>query len=344
MSFINQEDILNIFENLIKYLFKNIKNIDINDFPRLTYDEAMKYYGSDKPDIRFDMKIVDLEENLIKKHGFKVFDDAEFVAGICAQGCANYSRKQIDELTDFVKKPQLGANGLIFIKLINNEIKSSIDKFFSPEDLHKISYKFNAKEGDLILLIAGQKEKTQKALCELRLELGKRLNLIKDNTFAPLWVIDFPMFEWDEETNRFYAKHHPFTSPKEEDIALLETNQNIVRANAYDLVINGVEIGGGSIRIHKKSLQKQIFKLLGFDEETANKQFGFLMDAFEYGAPPHGGIALGLDRLCAVFSNADSIRDFIAFPKNNAARDIMAEAPSFISQEQLKELKIKLDI
>jgi aspartyl-tRNA synthetase len=344
MSFITQEDILNTFEGLAKHLFKNIKGLDVKDFPRISYADAMKYYGSDKPDIRFEMKFVELNE-IVKGKNFNVFDAAEIVVGICAEGCGEYTRKQLDELTEFVKRPQIGATGLVYLKCNNDgTLKSSVDKFYNEEELKKWAAAFNAKPGDLILVLAGKEEKTQKALCELRLEMGTRLGFRDYNNFAPLWVVDFPLLEWDEETKRFYAKHHPFTSPKPEDIPLLDTNPGAVRANAYDLVINGVEIGGGSIRIHNKDLQKKMFQTLGFTDELAQSQFGFLMNAFEYGAPPHGGIAFGFDRFCAVFGGSDSIRDFIAFPKNNTGRDTMSGSPSEISQEQLKELHIRLTV
>jgi aspartyl-tRNA synthetase len=342
MSFVEQEDILNTFEGLVKNLFKSVKGLEFGDFPRMSYADALKYYGSDKPDIRFDMKFVELND-LAKGKEFKVFDDAELIIGINAQGCASYTRKQIDELTDFVKRPQVGANGLIYVRYNEDgTLKSSVDKFFTEPDLAKIAEKMNAKPGDLMLIIPGREEKTQKALCELRLEMGSRMGLRTPGTFSPLWVVDFPLLEWDEETNRFYAKHHPFTAPKPEDIALLDTDAKAVRANAYDLVINGVEIGGGSIRIHNKELQNRMFSVLGFTPEGAQSQFGFLMNAFEYGAPPHGGLAFGFDRLCAVFSGVDSIRDFIAFPKNNSGRDLMSDAPAEVSDEQMKELFIRV--
>lgn len=344
MSFITQEDILNMFEGLAKHLFKNVKGIDVTDFPRMSYADAMKYYGSDKPDIRFEMKFVELND-IVKGKNFNVFDAAELVVGICAEDCGEYTRKQLDELTEFVKRPQIGATGLVYVKYnLDGTLKSSVDKFYNEEELKKWAAAFDAKPGDLILILAGKEEKTQKALCELRLEMGTRLGFRDYNNFAPLWVVDFPLLEWDEETQRFYAKHHPFTSPKPEDIPLLDTNPGAVRANAYDLVINGVEIGGGSIRIHNKDLQKKMFQTLGFTDELAQSQFGFLMNAFEYGAPPHGGIAFGFDRFCAVFGGSDSIRDFIAFPKNNTGRDMMSGSPSGISEEQLKELNIRLTV
>jgi len=342
MSFVEQEDILQTFEGLAKYLFKVIKNVEPASFPRISWHDAMKYYGSDKPDIRFGMKFTELND-LAKNKGFKVFDDAELVVGICATGCAEYSRKQLDELTDFVKKPQIGAGGLVYVKYQNDGIfKSSVDKFYTQEQLKTWAEAFEAKPGDLLLILSGKRLKIQKALGELRLEMGNRLGLRKTNVFAPLWVTDFPLLEWDDETQRFYAMHHPFTAPKPEDIPLLDTHPGDVRANAYDLVINGVEIGGGSIRIHNKDLQQKMFQVLGFTKENAQSQFGFLMNAFEYGAPPHGGIAFGFDRWCALFGGADSIRDFIAFPKNNSGRDLMADSPAQISEEQLKELCLKI--
>jgi len=342
MSFITQEDILQTFEGLVKFLFKEIKNIDINTIPRISYDDAMKYYGSDKPDIRFEMKFAELN-TLCKTGQFKVFDDAELVVGFCAKGAAEYSRKQLDALTDFVKRPQVGAQGLIYVKYNNDgTVKSSVDKFFDENQLKTWCNWFSASPGDLILIMAGIKEKTQIQLSALRLEMAKQLNLINNTVFAPLWVLDFPLLEWDEEAKRFFAKHHPFTSPKIEDMELLNTNPIEVRANAYDLVINGVEIGGGSIRIHNKELQQKMLSVLGFSTEEAIKQFGFLMEAFEYGAPPHGGIAFGFDRFCAVFGGSDSIRDYIAFPKNNSGRDVMVDAPAAISDVQLKELSINV--
>lgn len=343
MSFVEQEDVLLLFEGMVKHLFKFVKGIDFeSSFPRMTWHDAMKYYGSDKPDIRFDMKFVELKE-AVSGRDFVVFDSASYVAGICAEGCANYTRKQVDELTEFVKRPQIGAKGLVYIRCeANGSFKSSVDKFYSPEDLKTIASLFNAKEGDLILILAGDKSKTQKALCELRLEMGSRLGLRDKNVFKPLWVIDFPLFEWDEDTQRFYAMHHPFTSPKPEDIQYLDSAPGRIRANAYDMVVNGVELGGGSIRIHDSQLQNKMFELLGFTPETAESQFGFLMNAFKYGAPPHGGLAFGLDRLVSLFAGLDSIRDCIAFPKNNSGRDMMTDAPSSISEEQLKELALTI--
>lgn len=345
MSFVEQEDVLNTFEGLAKHLFKTIKGIEINKpFPRMTYADAMKYYGSDKPDLRFEMKFVELKE-AVSGRNFMVFDNAEYVGGICAQGCASYTRRELDGLTDFVKRPQVGAKGLVYIKFNDDgTVKSSVDKFYSEDDLREIGKCCNAKVGDLVLILAGEREKTQKALCELRLEMGTRLGLRDKNVFAPLWVLDFPLFEWDEETQRYYAKHHPFTSPKLDDIQLLDSNIGAVRANAYDMVINGVELGGGSIRIHDSELQNKIFELLGFTPEKAQQQFGFLMDAFQYGAPPHGGLAFGLDRFVALFAGLDSIRDCIAFPKNTSGRDVMIDAPNFIDNAQLEELNIRLDL
>jgi len=342
MSFVDQNDILETFEGLAKYLFKEVKGIEIEKFPIMPYSEAIKYYGSDKPDIRFGMKFVEMND-FVKGKNFQVFDKAELIVGIAAQGCGTYSRKQLDKLTDFVKKPQIGANGLIYVKCNEDgSFKSSVDKFFDQEALKLWAEKFNAKPGDLILVLAGEKDHTRKALCELRLEMGNRLEIRDPSNYCPLWVVDFPLLEWDEETQRYHAMHHPFTSPKAEDIELLETDPANVRANAYDMVINGVEIGGGSIRIHNRDLQQLMFKHLGFTDEEAQNQFGFLMNAFEFGAPPHGGIALGFDRLVALFGGQDSIRDFIAFPKNNSGRDIMIDSPSSISAEQLNELKLKI--
>jgi aspartyl-tRNA synthetase len=342
MSFVEQEDILNTFEGLIRHLFKSVKGIDIPDLSRMTYADAMKYYGSDKPDIRFEMKFVELN-NLVKGKGFKVFDDAELIVGICAKGASEYSRKQIDELTEFVKKPQVGASGMVYLRCNKDgSLKSSVDKFFNEEELKKWSLAFQAQPGDLILLLAGASAKTRKALSELRLEMGTQLGLRNKQTFACHWVIDFPLLEWAEDTKRWHAMHHPFTSPKPEDFEKLNSDPGAVRANAYDMVINGVEVGGGSIRIHNKELQARVFEILGFTKEDAQSQFGFLMNAFEYGAPPHGGLAFGFDRLCALFGGAEVIRDFIAFPKNNSGRDVMIDSPSGVSQEQLKELGITL--
>ncbi len=342
MAFVEQEDILNTFEGLLRHLFKTVKGIDIPTLTRMTYADAMKFYGNDKPDIRFEMKFVELND-IVKGKDFKVFDDAELVVGICAKGAAEYTRKQMDELTEFVKRPQLGATGLIYARYNSDgTIKSSVDKFYNEEELKKWTAAFNAEPGDLMMLIAGDKNKARKALSELRLEMGTRLGLRDKNKFACHWVIDFPLLEFDEGSNRYHAMHHPFTSPKPEDIALIDTDPGAVRANAYDMVINGVEIGGGSIRIFNKPLQSRMFDLLGFTKEEAQAQFGFLMSAFEFGAPPHGGIALGFDRLCSMFGGADVIRDFIAFPKNNSGRDVMIDTPSQISQAQLDELMISV--
>lgn len=346
MAFITQEDILNTFEGLVRHLFKNVKGIDMPSVPHMSYDDAMKYYGSDKPDTRFDMKFVELND-VAKGKGFQVFDSAELVVGICAKGCAEYTRKQLDELTEFVKKPQIGAKGLVYVQYkaepagqAGGTFKSSVDKFYSADDLKVWAAKFNAQPGDLILVLSGDADKTRKALNELRLRMGDQLGLRDKNKFSALWVIDFPLLEWNEETKRWHAMHHPFTSPKREDLPFLDSDPGKVRANAYDMVINGTEVGGGSIRIHDRPTQQLMFTKLGFSEEEAKKQFGFLMEAFEFGAPPHGGIAFGFDRLCSLFGGADSIRDFIAFPKNNAGRDMMIDTPSTISQEQLNELSI----
>jgi aspartyl-tRNA synthetase len=342
LSFVEQEDILQIFEGLVRQLFISVKNISFEDFPRMTYADAMEFYGNDKPDIRYGMKIYDFT-SATRNSGFVVFDQAEYVAGIVADGCSEYSRKQVDELTDWVKRPQIGAGGLIYIRMnLDGTVKSSADKFFTEEQLRNFCNQANAKQGDLILILAGAKTRMQKALSELRLEMGNRMGLRPKDTFAPLWVVDFPLLEWDEENERYHAMHHPFTSPKPEDFALLENEPGKVRANAYDLVINGVEVGGGSIRIFDKTLQKQMFTLLGFSDEEAQDQFGFLMNAFEFGAPPHGGIALGFDRLCSIFGGAESIRDFIAFPKNNSGRDMMIDSPSHINPAQLNELQISI--
>lgn len=344
MSFVEQEDVLNMFEGLTKYLFKEIKGVEITEFPRMSYSEAMENYGSDKPDIRFEMKIKNLSD-VVKGKGFQVFDDAEYIGGICAEGCSEYTRKQLDALTDWVKRPQIGAKGMVNVKVnVDGSLKSSVDKYYSAEDLKQIAELLNAKPGDLILILSGAKEKTQKALCELRLEMANQLGLRNKNTFQPLWVVDFPLLEWDEETTRFYAMHHPFTAPKPADISLLDSNPGVVRANAYDLVINGVEIGGGSVRIFDKALQSKMFGLLGFTPEQAEYQFGFLMNAFKYGAPPHAGIAFGFDRLTSMFAGLDSIRDTIAFPKNNSGRDVMMDSPSTIANEQLDELQLKISL
>lgn len=342
MSFVEQDDILETFEGLTKHLFKVVKGVDIEPFKRMPYEEAMKKYGSDKPDLRFGMEFVELND-VAQNQGFKVFDDAELVVGINAEGCANYSRKQLDALTGFVKKPQIGAKGLVYVKYNEDgSFKSSVDKFFDADALKQWAEKFGAKPGDLLLVLAGEADKTRKALNELRLEMGSRLGLRDPNKFAGLWVVDFPLLEWDEESERYHAMHHPFTSPKAEDAHLLETAPEKARANAYDMVINGVEIGGGSIRIFDEELQSKMFSALGFTKEEAQKQFGFLLDAFQYGAPPHGGIAFGFDRWAALFAGRDSIRDVIAFPKNNAGRDVMIDSPSTISEAQLNELHLQV--
>ncbi|MDM8177284.1 MAG: aspartate--tRNA ligase [Pseudosphingobacterium sp.] len=342
MAFVEQEDILNLFEELISYLFKKVKNVEIGKLPRMTYADAMRLYGSDKPDTRFGMQFVELNP-VLQGAGFPVFDNAELVVGIKAEGCASYTRKQIDALTDFVKRPQIGATGLVYLRYNEDgSLKSSVDKFFSQEQLQAWAKAMDANLGDLILVMAGDADKTRKQLNELRLELGNQLGLRDKNKFSALWVVDFPLLEWDDDTKRYHAMHHPFTSPKPEDIALLDTAPGEVRANAYDMVINGTEVGGGSIRIFEKDLQQLMFKHLGFTQEEAQTQFGFLMDAFTYGAPPHGGIAFGFDRLVSIFAGLDSIRDVIAFPKNNAGRDVMIDSPSSISQEQLDELKIEI--
>ncbi len=344
MSFITQEDILNTFEGLARHLFKTVKGIELNDFPRMQYADAMRLYGSDKPDVRFGMEFVELND-IAKGKGFGVFDNAELVVGINAKGSAEYTRKQLDELTEWLKRPQIGATGLIYLRHnADGSLKSSVDKFYNEEELKKWSAAFSTQPGDLVLVLAGQTDKVRKQMNELRLEMGGRLGLRDKNTFAPLWVLDFPLLEWDEDTERYHAMHHPFTSPKPEDIKLLETNPGAVRANAYDMVINGIEVGGGSIRIHNRDLQSLMFKHLGFSPEEAQKQFGFLMDAFEFGAPPHGGLALGFDRLCSIFAGLDSIRDVIAFPKNNSGRDVMIDSPSTIADTQLNELKIKTTV
>jgi aspartyl-tRNA synthetase len=343
MSFVERNDILDTFEGLAKYLFREVKGIEFSElFLRLPYKDAMELYGSDKPDLRFDMKFIDLSASL-KGHNFIVFDTSEYIGGICATKCSEYTRKQLDELTEFVKRPQIGAKGLIYLRYnLDGTLKSSVDKFYSPEDLKKWAESMNAKPGDLILVLSGDKKKTLTALSELRLEMGSRLGLRTKDKFIPLWVVDFPLLEWDEESKRFYAMHHPFTSPVPEDLPLMETDPGKVRANAYDLVINGVEIGGGSIRIHDASVQKLMFKVLGFSDEEANEQFGFLLNAFKFGAPPHGGIAFGFDRWVAMFGGQDSIRDFIAFPKNNSGRDVMLDTPAQISGKQLDELHLIL--
>ncbi len=343
MSFVDRDDVLDTFEGLTNHLFKAIKGIEIKEkYPKMAFSEAMDRYGNDKPDTRFGMEIMDIK-GLTEGKGFVVFDSAEYVRGICAKGCSEYTRKQLDELTDFVKKPQIGAKGLVYVKYNEaGSFKSSVDKFYTPDDLQQWADAMGAKPGDLMLILAGETELTRKALSELRLEMGRRLNLMDSTVFKPLWVVDFPLLEWDEDTQRFHAMHHPFTSPYPEDLELFDTDPGKVRAKAYDLVINGVEIGGGSIRIHNEDLQQKMFDNLGFTREEAQRQFGFLMGAFRYGAPPHGGIAFGFDRMVAMFSGLDSIRDTIAFPKNNAGRDVMIDTPSTISLEQLDELYLDI--
>lgn len=344
MSFVEQEDVLQMFEGLIRHLFKVEKGIDVPPLQRMSWQTAMDKYGSDKPDLRFGMEFTALKE-VFPQGKFSIFDQSEWVGGICVPGGAEYTRKQLDELTDFVKRPQVGASGLIYIKCnADGNFKSSVDKFFNADELKAVAQACDAKAGDLILILAGKAAKTKTALGVLRLEMGNRLGLRDPFNYKLLWVVDFPLLEWDEEAGRFFAMHHPFTAPKPEDDAMLETDPGKVRANAYDMVINGVEVGGGSIRIHDKNLQKRMFKALGFSDEEAQAQFGFLMNAFEYGAPPHGGLAFGFDRLCALFGGADSIRDYIAFPKNNAGRDTMSESPSPISQAQLDELDLKVNL
>ena len=339
MSFVEQEDVIQMFEGMSRHLFREIKGIELDAFPRMTWHDAMKYYGSDKPDTRFEMRFVELMD-VLKGHGFSVFDSAEYIGGICAKGAATYTRKQLDALTDFVKRPQIGAKGMVYARVeADGNVKSSVDKFYTQEVLQQLRAAMNAEPGDLILILSGDNaNKTRKQLCELRLEMGSQLGLRDKNNYSCLWVVDFPLFEWSEEDQRFYAMHHPFTSPKPEDIPLLDTDPGAVRANAYDMVINGVEVGGGSIRIYNSELQHKMFELLGFTPEKAEEQFGFLMNAFKFGAPPHGGLAYGLDRFVSLFAGLDSIRDCIAFPKNNAGRDVMIDAPSAIDDEQLKEL------
>jgi aspartyl-tRNA synthetase len=342
MAFVEQEDILNMFEGLTRHLLKEIKGIEVDKFPRITYDYAMKTYGNDKPDIRFEMKFGEL--NAVAQHkDFPVFNSAELVVGIAAPGCASYTRKEIDALIDWVKRPQVGASGMVYVKCEEDgTFKSSVDKFYDQEDLKKWAEITNAKPGDLILVLSGNTDKTRTQLSALRMEVATRLGLRKPDEFAPLWVVDFPLLEWDEESGRYHAMHHPFTSPKPEDMALIETEPGKVRANAYDMVLNGNEIGGGSIRIHDRDLQSRMFDLLGFSKEEAQAQFGFLMSAFEFGAPPHGGLAFGLDRLVAILGGQETIRDFIAFPKNNSGRDVMIDAPATIDNKQLEELHIRL--
>lgn len=344
MAFVEQEDILNVFEGLTRHLLKQLKGVDVAQFPRMTYDYAMKTYGNDKPDIRFEMKFGEL--NAVAQHkDFGVFNSAELVVGIAAPGCASYTRKEIDALIDWVKRPQIGASGMVYVKCeADGTFKSSVDKFYDQDDLKKWAEATNAKAGDLILILSGNAHKTRTQLSALRMEVATRLGLRKPDEFAPLWVVDFPLLEWDEESGRYHAMHHPFTSPKPEDMKLIETDPGKVRANAYDMVLNGNEIGGGSIRIHDKELQSRMFSLLGFTSEQAEAQFGFLMNAFQFGAPPHGGLAFGLDRLVAILGGQETIRDFIAFPKNNSGRDVMIDAPSAIDEAQLQELHIKLNV
>ena len=345
MSFVEQEDVIQMFEGMSRHLFRTIKGIELDAFPRMTWHDAMKYYGSDKPDTRFEMRFVELMD-VMKGHGFSVFDAAEYIGGICAKGAATYTRKQLDALTDFVKRPQIGAKGMVYARVeADGTVKSSVDKFYTQEVLQQLRAAMNAEPGDLILILSGDNaNKTRKQLCELRLEMGSQLGLRDKNNYSCLWVVDFPLFEWSEEDQRFYAMHHPFTSPKPEDIPLLDTDPGAVRANAYDMVINGVEVGGGSIRIYDSELQHKMFELLGFSPEKAEEQFGFLMNAFKFGAPPHGGLAYGLDRFVSLFAGLDSIRDCIAFPKNNAGRDVMIDAPSAIDDAQLKELCLNITL
>jgi aspartyl-tRNA synthetase len=344
MAFVEQEDILNVFEGLTRHLLKKLKGVEVAEFPRITYDYAIKTYGNDKPDIRFDMKFGEL--NTVAQHSeFAVFNSAELVVGIAAPNCASYTRKEIDALIEWIKRPQIGASGMVYVKCeVDGTFKSSVDKFFSQDDLKKWAEITNAKPGDMIFILSGPANKTRTQLSALRMELATRLGLRNSNVFAPLWVVDFPLLEFDEESNRYHAMHHPFTSPKPEDMKLIETAPGKVRANAYDMVLNGNEIGGGSIRIHDKDLQSKMFSLLGFSNEQAQDQFGFLMNAFQFGAPPHGGLAFGLDRLVAILGGQETIRDFIAFPKNNSGRDVMIDAPSTIDDSQLQELSIKLDL
>lgn len=346
MSFVEQEDVIETFEGMAKHLFKTIRGIEIKEpFLRMTWQDAMKYYGSDKPDLRFGMKFVELMD-IMQRHGFSVFDNAKYIGGICAEGAAHYTRKQLDQLTEFVKRPQVGAKGMVYARVeADGTVKSSVDKFYTQEVLQQMKEAFGANPGDLILILSGDDAmKTRKQLCELRLHVAEQLGLRDKNKFACLWVIDFPLFEWSEEDQRFYAMHHPFTMPNPDDIPLLDTDPGAVRANAYDMVINGVEVGGGSIRIHDSQLQDKMFKLLGFTEERAQERFGFLMNAFKYGAPPHGGLAYGLDRWVSLFAGLDSIRDCIAFPKNNSGRDVMLDAPGVLDDSQLDELHLKVDL
>ncbi len=342
MSFVERDDILNLFEGMIRHLFKELRGIDLPELPRMSWHDAMEYYGCDKPDIRFDMQFVNLTD-LARTKEFAVFNTAEYIGGICVPGCASYTRKQLDALTDFVRRPQIGAKGLVYVRYNEDgTVKSSVDKFYAEDDLKTWLDACGAKPGDLLLILSGEKKKTLPQLCELRLEMGSRLGLRDKDVFKPLWVVDFPLLEWDEETRRFYAMHHPFTSPNPEDVDKMESDPGAVRANAYDMVINGVEVGGGSIRIHDAGMQQRMFRCLGFTPEQAEKQFGFLLNAFKYGAPPHGGIAFGFDRLVSMFAGLDSIRDTIAFPKNNSGRDVMLDSPSEIAEEQFRELGIKL--
>ena len=346
MSFVEQDDVINLFEGMAKYLFKEIRGVELTEpFMRMPWAEAMKYYGSDKPDLRFGMKFVELMD-IMKGHGFGIFDNAAYIGGICAEGAAHYTRKQLDALTEFVKRPQIGAKGMVYARVeADGTVKSSVDKFYTQEILQEMKAAFDAKPGDLILILSGDDAmKTRKQLCELRLEMGNQLGLRDKNKFALLWVVDFPMFEWSDEENRLMAMHHPFTHPKEEDIPLLDTNPEAVRADAYDMVCNGIEVGGGSIRIHDAQLQAKMFEILGFTPERAQEQFGFLMNAFKYGAPPHGGLAYGLDRWVSIFAGLDSIRDCIAFPKNNRGRDVMLDAPSALDPKQLDELNLKVEL
>ena len=344
MSFVEQEDVLNTFEGLTRHLLREIKGVEVDAFPRMPWSVAMEKYGSDKPDIRFDMFLHEMTDKL-KGKGFQVFENAPYIGGICVSGCADYTRKQLDELTEWVKRPQIGSKGLVYIKLNNDgTIRSSVDKFYSEEDLKGIAGLMGAKQGDLILILSGEREHTQNALGLLRVEMANRLGLRPKDVFKPLWVVDFPLLEWNEETKRYFAMHHPFTSPKPEDIALLDSDPGKVRANAYDLVINGVEIGGGSVRIFDSQLQATMFRILGFTPAQAEAQFGFLMNAFRYGAPPHAGIAFGFDRLVSMFAGLDSIRDVIAFPKNNSGRDVMNDSPSPISDDQLEELNLIINL
>jgi aspartyl-tRNA synthetase len=344
MAFVDRDDVVNMFEGLVRHLFRFVKGIELPEMIRMPYSEAMEFYGCDKPDLRFGMKLVDIT-SIAKGHNFMVFDSAEYVGGICVPGCSEYTRKELDELSLFVQRPQIGAKGVIYVKCnADGTFKSSVDKFFNADDLSKLAAAMGAKAGDLLLIMAGVKKKTLTQLCEVRLEMGNRLGLRDKNVFVPLWVVDFPLLDWDEESQRFAAMHHPFTAPMDEDIQYFESDPGKVRAKAYDLVINGVEIGGGSIRIHDQQLQAMMFKNLGFTKEEAQHQFGFLMGAFRFGAPPHGGLALGFDRLCSMFAGLDSIRDVIAFPKNNSGRDVMQDAPSEVSNAQLDELNLKIDI